>query len=1499
MRRILSLCCVLFLCLGCDLPSRQVAQTVTPISKPGSRFVVAQSALADGLAPLALSLRAFDAHGDPLAATAVSIDAGEGVLLSPALGTTDGSGAFQAIARSRRAGTQTFRATFAGQVLTATGTFTAGAPARAASSLSARQAFINPDGLSTAVFTLSLIDANGNAVPGAAVSITSSVPGDRPSPSAGTTDSTGVLAVSLSSTEPGWHALTAASGDVVLASGVTFSRPPSAARSHLSLSPVIANGTSPAALLLSLNDDQGSPVPGAPVSFAAAGAIILPETGWTDANGLFSAQLTSAETGLHEVAANLPEGFTLTAPQTFLSAPSPTKSVLDVGYGYADGVTPIPIVVRARDANGLPIPGLPVSLSIAAAGATLTPASGTTDSAGNFSASLIARFPGSPVLTAQLGGITLSSPIELGTPGAAVSQCTFVLSKPQAIADGVDTIVMTGTINDAYGDPLPATSVDISSNDGTSYNGRALTDAAGQFQVSVTSTVAGPVLLYFVLDTFGTHLAPPVEPLFVAGPATKVSIGATSALVKADGISLALFSVFVADKEGNGVPAAPVAITSSEPSDDPSISQGMTDSGGGLSFTLASTVAGYHMLTATSGALVGGGGVTFGNGPSAQTSKLTITPSTIFADGVSAALITVKVRDAANVPVPGAVVTLEPPYRSVLTVTSGPADADGVFTSALTTVGFTSGPTQALIAKIGSVALQGTITALGGPPVAAHSGFSVPAAVPSDGVARATAKLSLRDASSNVTPTIPVTFTADPALQIVSAAATTGTDGVARLVITSTHPGTFPISATAYGLSFTASIVFSDTLPSQANSSWTLSDSSLPTDAHSLAVGLLRLRDSANRPIPGIAVPQLTEELHWSGTLQTETDAQGEVRYELVCLEEALSGSISFNVGGLSFAAPLACTHSGWERAYNAAGAPIRALFADDADGVTFAASINGVYRLTNGGPEYMLIPDEASPGHFDATCLAADPPSRSVYACGGGALQISRDLGWTWAASSALTGVTALAVDPSAGNIVYALAGGLLSTSLDSASTFAAAASGPHGLAGVTVGPEGTAAVWSGSSVWLSHDAGATWVRGGALSGSVSELVFAPGGGDLALYAATASGLFRSSDGGATFQPVGPDPFGGRAVGQLAIDSASPQSLFALVGGQLFSSTNGGASWLPLYSSAVGGAATQPGTALAILHSGVHAEAYEATSLGVLGYNYLGLTWQPFTFGQPMRAMVSQSSTAWALTPAGLTSNNAGQVANPCDASSLSKLVTVGVPNTPNPLLALCGDGTMWSFTSNQTGWAALTPGGTNFAASSLLYAGTALVALSAATGAAFSSTDTGKTWTPFAAGHAGLWQLASALYPGTTEYLLTASGILASADSGATWTQRGPLPGGVDSTALAFAVDPVDASSLWLTSASGLLHSADGGATWQSIILPSPQPIVAFAVDSSRQGTAWLVQDGRIFVTADRGATWAVRMAGVIGAVNSLVVVRAPADTLFAGTDSEGLFMTSTAGQ
>jgi photosystem II stability/assembly factor-like uncharacterized protein len=314
----------------------------------------------------------------------------------------------------------------------------------------------------------------------------------------------------------------------------------------------------------------------------------------------------------------------------------------------------------------------------------------------------------------------------------------------------------------------------------------------------------------------------------------------------------------------------------------------------------------------------------------------------------------------------------------------------------------------------------------------------------------------------------------------------------------------------------------------------------------------------------------------------------------------------------------------------------------------------------------------------------------------------------------------------------------------------------------------------------FVSSDAGATWVqRGAGLPTQFSRfIVTATTPPTLWLYD-TGTGLYRSTDGGATFSQSG---LGRTDLVLIAADPGDPRTIYAIRDDyfqrQFFRSTDSGATWAAVDLDAAG----LPTATLAALavdpFDGAHLWAGTARD-GVLVSADSGASWTPGITGLPR----DRSVCGLAASPGGAT-------------------------------LHAIADGSLWTSRDGGASWRPNTPDLVPLlwfqAVSGITIDPTdPLVVYAASSGGVFKSVDGAASWRPSSTGlpAAGATMVAVDPLAPLTLYATTASGVYRSRDGGASWALRGP---GSFST---LVVDPTSPATIYFD--GGVAVSRDGGAT------------------------------------------------------------------------------------
>jgi photosystem II stability/assembly factor-like uncharacterized protein len=271
-----------------------------------------------------------------------------------------------------------------------------------------------------------------------------------------------------------------------------------------------------------------------------------------------------------------------------------------------------------------------------------------------------------------------------------------------------------------------------------------------------------------------------------------------------------------------------------------------------------------------------------------------------------------------------------------------------------------------------------------------------------------------------------------------------------------------------------------------------------------------------------------------------------------------------------------------------------------------FAGTAEGLWRSGDWARSWERVRGTTSGVRLDGlgAARAIVPLGPQVYVGGDGGLYVSNDFGVSWAALSLTKGISTLLLSrwPQADPTVFAGTDAGLQRSRDGGRTF-----GPTALTAGPVhrlewpGPALVAA--SGGGLLVSNDGGDAFtgpgtglpegdIRAMALSSffGVDPVVFA---------APAAGGVFRSSDGGATWVPAGLED---QVVGDLVWLGPF---LYAAAEGGFFRSEDTGASWTRLSDSP-----GRPSRLLFPLAPAAGLEAFLATDRGVFYTSDAGQRW-------------------------------------------------------------------------------------------------------------------------------------------------------------------------------------------------------------------------------------------------------------------------------------------------
>jgi large repetitive protein len=494
-----------------------------------------------------------------------------------------------------------------------------------------------------------------------------------------------------------------------------------------------------------------------------------------------------------------------------------------------------------------------------------------------------------------------------------------------------------------------------------------------------------------------------------------------------------------------------------------------------------------------------------------------------------------------------------------------------------------------------------------------------------------------------------------------------------------------------------------------------------------------------------------------------------------------------------------------------------------------------------------------------------------------------------------------------------------------------------------------------AGGGVFKTINGGLSWsliTRTVADLASTTEVRVNPANPSVVFAASNLSRIYRSADGGGSWQPAGPSLQVGGAFPQVrafVFDPANANVIYAGTTGGVYVSTNNGDSWAPsnsglsslfvwdlagdplsgptiLYAATAGGVfkSINAGASWARIGQSTVSNAF-AIDVDPLGSNRLivggsnciyrspdaGLTWTTSACLGATRDVAFDpiaSNVAYASLEGGAglqksvdggTNWNYGGVTG---GSFAQGKVAIAPTDSSRLLYGITTGGGLFRSVNGATSWTAANSGIRNPALQA--------IAVDATSGAVYvaeqqkgvrRSLDNGTTWgapVAFPADHT-VFSLSVDPASGNVWALTNQGRLFRSTDSGQSWSDFV----GVSGRILTF--DPAGSGTMFVSGTNGVLRSTNGGSTWSASTGLNLFGGTLFTnnIDGhpSQPGTLYVATiNGGVYKSTNSGASWSASMPGVSGlALNVRQVLVAPWDaaTIFAATEL-GLYRSTNAG-
>ncbi len=527
--------------------------------------------------------------------------------------------------------------------------------------------------------------------------------------------------------------------------------------------------------------------------------------------------------------------------------------------------------------------------------------------------------------------------------------------------------------------------------------------------------------------------------------------------------------------------------------------------------------------------------------------------------------------------------------------------------------------------------------------------------------------------------------------------------------------------------------------------------------------------------------------------------------------------------------------------------------------------------RLAKLGSQDNLVVDSLAVDRSDPKTLFAgvwvvDHPDGGVY--------ISHDAGHTWAEAAGMHGQAVLSLKQARANADELVAGTLRGVyrSLDKGAHWDEISPPDskeiHEVESIAIDPYDAGIIYAGTwhLPWKTMDGGKTWKSmstGLIVDSDVFSMYVDPDSPRL-MYLSACSGIYRSDDFGDDFRKVNGIPSSARRTRSIVMDLTQSDTVYAGTTEGLYKTTNGGKTWQRL----------TPGD---VIVNDVYVDPRNSQHLllatdrsGVLASADGGVTFQPSNMGYSQRqvaALLTDAKDPGTIYAGVINDKRFGGVFLTTDYGRSWKQASEGLGGRDVFELAEAADGTLLAGTDNGVfRW-----NGATWTAADMVGAGEKQDPPREA-----RKTRAGRDMRPQEQ-RARIRQMKGrvttlAAADGTW-YAATAQGVFRSTDDGTTW--QGPVLGGESAGFFsglgAYIAIAAQGNTVYASRRNGIMMSMDRGVTWKPVIFPSGLSAVR-TLAATPEGILWTGGREGVFYTADRGHTWTKLQRLPVVAINDL---------------------------
>ncbi len=605
--------------------------------------VMQDGAAADGAMANTLQVRVTDANGNTLAGQAVSVMAGNGATVAPAV-TTQPDGTVEIPVTSQTAGASAVTASINNSSLSRDVTFIADVRTAQIAELVVIKDGSAADGATANTLQARVTDAFGNALAGQTVSVLAD--NSATVAPAVITEPDGTVDISVTSQTAGISTVTATINNHSLSQSVMFIadvRTAQIADLVVIKDGSEADGATANTLRARVTDAFGNALAGQTVSVLADNGATVAPTVITGQDGTVEISVTSQTAGISTVTATI-NSSSQSQNVTFIAdvrTAQIAELVVIKDGSAADGVMANMLRARVTDAFGNALAGQTVSV-LAGNGATTAPTV-TTQPDGTVEISVTSQTAGISAVTASINNSSQSRNVTFIADVRTAQIADLVVIKDGSEADGATANTLRARVTDAFGNALAGQTVSVTAGNGATVAPTVTTQPDGTAEISVTSQTAGVSAVTasinnssqsrdvtFIADISTAQIAD----LVVIKDGSEAD-GATANTLRArvtDAFGNALAGQTVSVMAGNGATVAPAVTTQPD---------------GTVEISVTSQTAGISAVTASINSSSQSRDVTFiADVRTAKIAELEVIRDNAVADGSTANTLQVKVTDA-------------------------------------------------------------------------------------------------------------------------------------------------------------------------------------------------------------------------------------------------------------------------------------------------------------------------------------------------------------------------------------------------------------------------------------------------------------------------------------------------------------------------------------------------------------------------------------------------------------------------------------------------------------------------------------------------------------------------------------------------------------------------------------------------------------------------------------------------------------------------------------